>query len=1257
MTRLALVPYLPRLVFDWQREAPDALHRSIEGSLAFVDISGFTAMSERLARYGKVGAEEVTDVLDSTFARLLAVAYENDGSLLKFGGDALLLFFSGREHEARACHAAVGMRARLRQIGPIPTSAGQVRLRMSIGVHSGAFDYFLAGRSHRELIVTGPAASTTVEMEQAASAGEIVISPATAATLEEGSAGDARDGGFLLRRSPPPPRLGRARIQQTGAGSADVESFVPASIRRHLEGGNPDHEHRQVTIAFVRFGGTDDMLRNDGAQRTAQALDALVTAAQAAVEEHGISFLGSDIDRDGGKIILSAGAPHATANDEEAILRAARSIVSSDHGLPVRIGINRGHVFAGDVGPEYRRTYTVMGDAVNLAARVMGKAAPGEILATPTVLERAPTVFEAVQLEPFLVKGKAKPVVALRVGRPIGARSIEPSTLPLIGREKEMETILTAHAASRRGKGAVVEILGESGIGKSRLVQELQQHFGAYVFVCDPYSAATPYAAVRALIRRLCEIDPDVSSERAGPALTEVVRDRAPDLVPWLPLLALVAGASVAATPEADQLDEQFRAPRLRQSVAELLVALLPDHSIVAFDDAHWMDDASVETLRHVLEAELADRPWLIVVSRRPGDEGFTPGEHVRPVTVLVEALARDAAEALAVAAAEELPQPRVEALVARASGHPLFLLELIGATMSGAADDSLPDSVESAIIARIDTLPAADRTVLRYAAVLGDRVDVSLLQRIMQPDHGAGGNDWTRLTEFMSVEDDQTVRFRQGLFRETAYEGLPFRRRRELHRRAGELLEQSDDHQVELLSLHFHRAYQHAKAWRYSREAAERARFAFANIDAATFYRRAIDSARHVEGLKPGETASVWTGLGDVCELAGLYGDAAEAYRSARRVAMADMLPGLMAREGRVRERLGLYSEALRWFGRGLRTLDAISDAHMREVERIGLLLSRASGHLRRGRHKTAIADAQEAIAAAEAIEHRPGLARGYFILNWAHLGSPDAARYADLALPIFEEMGDLLGQARILNSLGATRHFEGRWDEAIALYERSRTASERAGHVVQAATVTNNIGEILSDRGIIDQAESLFREARRVWRAARYQAGVAVATSNLGRAAARAGRYEEARELLREALGEFQSMGAEAEIAETEGRLAECMMLAGEAAEALTFATIAHERAVVLGGLAVLQSMLDRIRGYAHLATGSDALAQDCFDESLRLARGAGAVYEIALTSLAWSDLAVITHRPSAERWRKRGQESLDRLGCVSVARVRLG
>ena len=155
--REVLAPYLPRLVIDWVADAPARRYLSVDGTIAFVDVSGFTKLSEALAKHGKIGAEELAATIGQCFSPLLAIAYANGGRLLKFGGDALLLLFSGEEHQARACRAAFEMRRALRVVGRLTVLGHHVTLRMSVGIHSGLFDMFLVGRSHRELVVAGPA--------------------------------------------------------------------------------------------------------------------------------------------------------------------------------------------------------------------------------------------------------------------------------------------------------------------------------------------------------------------------------------------------------------------------------------------------------------------------------------------------------------------------------------------------------------------------------------------------------------------------------------------------------------------------------------------------------------------------------------------------------------------------------------------------------------------------------------------------------------------------------------------------------------------------------------------------------------------------------------------------------------------------------------------------------------------------------------------------------------------------------------------
>jgi len=1260
-SRLAL--YLPRLLIEWRNEAPEVSFREIEGTLVFVDISGFTRMSERLARKGKVGAEEVTDVLNSTFSRLLTVAWTDGGGLLKFGGDALLLLFSGRDHALRACHAAVGMRRALSQCGRLKTSAGLVHLRMSVGVHSGKFQFFLVGDSHRELIVTGPAVSQTVAMESTAEAGEILLSQTVAAGLDGRLMGAMKGGGYLLKKAPP---VGPTEPVPAVGALEGLATFVPMAICRRIAADLDEGEHRQVTIGFVHFGGTDALLAGAGPVELLRRLDDLIRGIQTAASEHAICFLGTDIDSDGGKVILTAGAPESAGNDEERMLRALRAIADGCDGLALRIGVNRGHVFAGDVGATFRRTYTVMGDAVNLAARLMQRAEPGQILATAAVLERSATLFEAKPLGALAVKGKARPVEAYGVGAVIGSRRARVERqLPLVGREREVSVLLAALESARRGNGRLLEVVGDAGIGKSRLMDELRTRCEGLAYLsadCEQYESVTPYFAFRGLLRTLVAIKPDEDAERASERLRECLRTEAPELVPWLPMLAIPMDLSVASTLEADQLEPAFRKAKLHEVVAAFLAKRLREPAVLVFEDVHWMDEASSDLLCHLCDG-VATRPWLVCVSRRPQETGFCSTAESPKLTILVEPLAAEASAALARAATEDMLTPlhEVSTIAERAGGNPLFLQELVAASKERQGLEALPESIEAVITSRFDKLALRDRTLLRYAAVIGPSFSLDLLDSILLGEAGdvRGMAPWGRLAEFVHVESPGSIQFRHALYRDVAYEGLSYRRRRDLHQRVGEELErQKGDEQAELLSLHYHRAQRYEKAWRYSLIAGDRARAKFANVEAADFYRRALESARQLDCIDGSDVARVSEALGDVCELAGSYADAARAYSCARTLARRypDAAPRLLLKQGVIRERSGQYSQALRWYGRGLRGLDAAELSEREKASRAQLGVAYAGVRFRQGRYSECVRSCHKVLSDAEAAGDRASVAHAYYLLAHAcaFLGSPESKRYRALALPIYEELGDLVGQANVLNNLGIEAYFEGEWDEALALYQRSKNARERAGDVVGAATATNNIGEILSDQGRLAEAEMLFREALRVWRSARYPVGVALATSNLGRAAARGGRLDEASGLLDEALHSFREIGAKTFALETEGRIVESFVLGGHHAAALRLAADTLRRAAEVSGTTVLQAMLHRLWGYALLQAGDADGARGRLEESLRLARSVGADYEVAMTLEALAGPAFVAEGASSGDSLAEARSILQRLGVVAAPQI---
>src|SRR5271167_2736804 len=173
--RTSLRPYVPGVAAEWELDHPDERWYGLEATSCLVDITGFTTVSERLARLGPLGAEQLTELLDHVFGHMLAVAYEKGGSLLKFGGDALLLAFARDDHPRLAVEAAVAMRRALSE-ARVVTGVGKVELRASMGLHTGTLHLFRTGGAHRELLVAGPDCSTTILLERMADPGEILVS-------------------------------------------------------------------------------------------------------------------------------------------------------------------------------------------------------------------------------------------------------------------------------------------------------------------------------------------------------------------------------------------------------------------------------------------------------------------------------------------------------------------------------------------------------------------------------------------------------------------------------------------------------------------------------------------------------------------------------------------------------------------------------------------------------------------------------------------------------------------------------------------------------------------------------------------------------------------------------------------------------------------------------------------------------------------------------------------------------------------------
>ena len=1233
-----LGPYLSDVHRTWLAHAGSgARQREQDGSLLFLDITGFTPLTERLAKRGKGGVEQLVDTLNGVVAPLVDTAAALGGDTLKFGGDALLLLFTGDEHERRAAAAGFDMQRRMDAYRRIKTGAGTASLRASAAVASGPVHLFLVGDPFRELLVAGPLVSHTIELQSAAKAGEVLVARRTRLALEVLCRGtDRGDGvGSLAAR----PDVRHAGPRQASYGDAVCAGGLPAALYDHL-GSEAESEHRQVTVGFAHFRGLDELVARGGPAAMAELHELMVRVA-GACERYGVTFLSTDVDCGAGKVVMATGAPTASIDDVDRMLVALREVVTHEGSLRLRAGVHRGRAFVVHMGSPQRCTYTTMGDTVILAARVMGKAADGTVLATRAVVDqaRAPFGFQAVQ--PFAVKGKRALIDGAVVGPPGVFASGAEATTPLAGRHAELGILRDTIACARGGSGRILELVGEPGIGKSRLVAETAaaaRDSGMRVVVIEAssYAMATPYEALRGPLRALLAAEDDSEAELIY-ALSAKVRAHLPGSRGLLPLIGLAFGLRLAPTKESSRMSSHLRRSQLHYLVDRLLAAILvPRETLLVVEDAHWLDEASRDLLSTLLR-RASERAWAVVVTRRPAADDL--GELIEPSTrIELQPLAEDAARSLVATNGGATLGPHVvSALVARSHGNPLFLRELVAAAAQGVETDELPATVEALLTARIDTLMPVDRRLLRRASVLGQRFDLSLLREMVgaRDDelHAALG----RLADFLAVDAD-SVRFRHALHRETAYEALPFSVRRVLHAHAGELIERQvgvgADEAADILALHFLRAREYTRAYSYARAAAEYARERAAHADAAAMYRRAIAAGRTLN-LDDAERASVWEQLGESDMWSGELTRANDAFTRARRYVRDDPCreSRLLHRHARAAMDGGQIVRAARWLRRGLRLLDGLGTPAAAAC-RATLVAELAAVRTRQARFDEAIGLCHVAIAAAGSAGAEAPLAHACYVLDWAlgDAGRGGEAVHSQRALAIYRRTGDLDRESAVLNNLGIQAYREGRWDDAVGLYRSSSDAATRAGNLNSAAFGDCNVGEVRGDQGRVDEAREYLRRALDVWRGTGYQHGVAFATALAGRVEARTGHLDEALAHLESASRGFRRLHLGRDAAWVEALVAEAFVLGGRPNDARS-----RTQQLLDGAGRQPGALLLRVHGTALAQLEQTETARATLSAALQHARARGEEFERVLALDALLALAGDGEAAADERRRE--------------------
>ncbi|MCW5890434.1 MAG: AAA family ATPase [bacterium] len=895
---------------------PDPPRQSLrrQATVVYADISGFTALSERL------DPEEVTAVMNQVFEILEGIVIAHGGTVNKYIGDCVLAVFGLAAPDpaapAHAVQAALEMRAAIHHYN-LNAGAGAPPLDIHMGIETGLVVAGEIGGAHRrEFAVMGDTVALAARLEDVSAKGDICVGPATWEAT--------RDAFHYRATEPLVPR----------AGTAPVAVHALLSAKPRAGRVKRDSERRQATVLFADLVGFDALVPHLSPQNLTQLLNRCFGLMEEIVRRYG-----GVVDKYIGECVMALfGVPNAIENAPQQAVNAAIEMRSRleafgrAQGLPtplgVHMGINTGLVIAGEIGGRVKRDFTVMGDTVNLASRLKDAAPTGVVHVGPETYRWTKDTFAFDPPQPMTLAGKAQrvPVRALasvrgQVHRTQVAVADRTVSSPLVGRDDERRRLEGCLARALAGDGGIVSVVGEAGVGKSRLVAE--------VLRWEPLAAATvlegrstsigqtlSFHPFIDLLRRWAGVGDDDAETAAGAKLAHAVGTLLPDEADEvLPFVATLMGMRLrgAHAERLHGIDGEALEKLIFRNVRRLFQALAATRPLVlVFEDLHWADRSSVQLLEALLRL-VVDQPVLFVHVFRP-DYADTAerilrsaldAHAARHTEVRIEPLgAADASRLVQnLLEIEDLPAATRALITHKAEGNPFYLEEVVRALIDqGAVEYAdggyrvtariervvIPGTIQEVVMARVDRLDEPTRRLLQVASVIGRQFYYRIIAEIMRR---RGGSDATLDAELARLQDKQLLLRRGGSFgvavggggvaqelefvfkhalaQETVYDSLLQKTRREFHQLVADSIEASFAERLGdfygMLAYHYSRADDLPKAEEFLFKAGDVAARSAASSEALQLFREAsrIYLVIHGDGGDPARKALLEKNIG----------------------------------------------------------------------------------------------------------------------------------------------------------------------------------------------------------------------------------------------------------------------------------------------------------------------------------------------------------------------------------------------------------
>jgi predicted ATPase/class 3 adenylate cyclase len=1111
------------------------------GAALFADISGFTPLTETLLKeYGpRRGAEELTRQLNLIYDALVTEVHRYRGSVLAFSGDAITCWLDG-DDGLRATACGLAMQQIMERFSAITTPSGaRITLAMKVAIATGPVRRFQVGNPDIQFIdaLAGATLDRMAEAEHHAEKGEVVV---TAEVVERlgpaleiagwryNPAGDrfAVVGQILPQPDRPLEPAGWPMLPPQALSEDTNRRWVLPPIYDRLRAGKGQFlaELRPAVVLFLYFSGID----YDHDEAAGRKLDSYLRRVQEILAGYETYPLQLTIGDKGSYLYAAFGAPIAHEDEPIRAVRAALALQTLSASLDfidqIQIGISQGPLYSGAYGGHQRGTYGALGDVVNLSARLMQAAGPGQILVSHSAQQSTADLFRWERLPAFQVKGKAEAVVAYRVEGVKAQRTFQLTeplyALPMVGRQDELKLVADKIGRVLEDHGQIVAIIAEAGMGKSRLVAEVislasRQRLVGYGGECQSYGTNTSYLVWQPIWRALFNLDSTAEAEDQIRELEGQLEYMDPRLLPRIPLLGPVLNLSI---PD-NALTQTFDAELRKTSLESFLVDCLRLHArlaplLLVLEDCHWLDPLSHDLLE-VIGRAIVDLPVLLVMAYRPVQLERLKEARLEKLPYFQEILLADFTPAEAEQLIDlkmeqffgpqtEIPPALLQRIMERAQGNPFYIEELLNYLQDQHFDPrntaaleqlDLPVSLHSLILSRIDQLTEPQKNTLKVASVIGRSFQAAWLwgmyPELGEPDQIKTDLETLHRLELVPMdksEPELAYLFKHIVTQEVAYESLPYATRSMLHDYLGQYLERSYperlDRFVNLLAFHYDRSNNETKKREYLRKAGELARRAYALEAASDYYRRVVPL------LAKGEQIPVLRQLGEVERLLGHWDKAETSFnlalelaqqlgdRSAQGWCQIDMAELLWLQS--------LYHEAATWLEAARVIFEELEDqAGVGQVWHKSGLLAAVQGDLQEAR------------------------------LLW------------EKSLAIRRVLGDEVNIANMLNNLALVARNLGEYEAARSLNEQALELREKIGDNRQVAVSLNNLGQMLTDLGEYETARGHLEVAVKLQREMGNRWELANALHTLANAVRDHGDYLTTRPLYEESLTIFWELG----------------------------------------------------------------------------------------------------------------------------------